>query len=583
MIGESTDYKENIATGNIVDPAKPRILLLLLPFWDPEIPPQGISCLKSFIQPHGYHVRTVDGNTEKEFRQLYFRYYDVVQGNVPMSLRRNLFNDGVTLLRNHLMIYLYRDEKDKESYYKLLRILVEKNFFTSFDDSQLEQLEEVVAEYYVRLERWFLALLEQESPSVVGFSAFSATMPGSLFCCRLAKKKDPGIQTLLGGQIFSDQLMEGTPDFDYLMEISKDYLDAVILGEGELLFLAWLRGELPKSQRVFTIKDINGKKVDLAKVNPPDYSDFDLSYYPHVGLYGARSCPFSCSFCSETIYWGAYRKKKMPHLLTEMKELYDRHAYQMFLLTDSLMNPIVTEFARAVIESGYSFYWDGYLRADPPVRNVDNTMLWRKGGFYRAKLGLESGSQKILGRMGKKITVAQVKECIQSLAYAGIKTTTAWMVGHPGETEEDFQQTLDLIEELQDSIYEVKLQYFKFYLRGQPQSVAWAENSFPELIYPDWARDMLVSQSYRLGCLPTWDDTIDRVNRFMEHARQLGVPSNYSLEDVHEADRRWQKLQPNAVPPLVDLQDRNIYIEENKRIEKHFVAVNPIQEDSDWL
>ncbi|MCP5054524.1 MAG: radical SAM protein, partial [bacterium] len=220
------------------------------------------------------------------------------------------------------------------------------------------------------------------------------------------------------------------------------------------------------------------------------------------------------------------------------------------------------------IRTDHALYYDGYLRADPPVRKIDNTLLWRKGGFYRAKLGLESGSPRILQKMDKKITIDRVKEAIHSLAYAGIKTTTAWMVGYPGETEEDFQLTLDLIEEIKDSIYEVKLQYFKYYLRGQPQSVSWAENSYPVLFYPDWAKEMLVSQTWRLDCKPTWEVTVDRVNRFMEHARRLGVPSNYSLEDVNAADHRWRKLHLNAVPPLVELNDRNSFIEEHKHVKK---------------
>jgi radical SAM superfamily enzyme YgiQ (UPF0313 family) len=561
--------------------SKETILLILLPFWDPEIPPLGISCLKSFLVPHGYQVTTADGNTQKQFRKIYFRYYEVLRKYIPESLRRNLLNDGVTVLRNHLMAHLHQE--DKEEYFKLLKILVEKNFFTSLDPHQLTDLEQVIIDFYAAIETYYDHLLEEVNPDVVGFSAFSGSLPASLFACRLAKKRNSKIRTLLGGQVFSDQLMVGTQDFDEFLENSKDYVDCVIVGEGEQLMLSWLQAKLPAAKRVFTLKDIDNQNVDLIAVNPPDYKDLDLSYYAYIGVYGSRSCPYNCGFCSETVFWGNYRKKNIDQLLDEFKRLYEQHSYQMFMLTDSLLNPIVTQLADAIRESGYSFYWDGYLRADPPVRDIENTMRWRRGGYYRTKLGLESGSPRILQKMGKKITIPHVKEALHALAYAGIKTTTAWMVGFPGETEEDFQMTLDLIEELRDYIYEVKLQYFKYYLRGQPDSVAWAENSFPILLYPEWAKNMLVSQSWYLNCDPSWEVVIDRVNRFMDHSRKLGLPSNYTIEDVNAADRRWQKLQINAVPPLVELHDKNIYVQENKQVQKIYAAVNTVEEDSDWL
>lgn len=97
------------------------------------------------------------------------------------------------------------------------------------------------------------------------------------------------------------------------------------------------------------------------------------------------------------------------------------------------------------MQSGKCFYWDGFLRADKHVCDPANTLLWRRGGFYRAKLGVESGSLKILEKMGKKITLQQIKDAVSSLAYAGIKTTTFWVIGHPGETEEDFHMTLERV------------------------------------------------------------------------------------------------------------------------------------------
>jgi radical SAM superfamily enzyme YgiQ (UPF0313 family) len=318
-------------------------------------------------------------------------------------------------------------------------------------------------------------------------------------------------------------------------------------------------------------------------VSIPDYSDFDLSSYPHLAAYGSRSCPFQCSFCSETVNWGPYRKKKIRQLVEELIHLNNQHAYQLFMLTDSLLNPIVTDLANEILNRGASIYWDGFLRADQPVCDMENTLLWRRGGFYRAKLGLESGSPRVLEIMGKKITIKQVEDTISSLAYAGIKTTTFWVIGHPGETEEDFQLTLDLVEKLKDKIYEADCNPFYYYPFGQVNSSHWMEQNQRVLLYPGKAKHLLISQTWRLDMEPSREETYKRLNRFIAHCKELGVPNPYCLEDISQADDRWKKLHPNAVPPLLELRDKRNSINESKHVKKLSFARTLLPDDDDWL
>jgi radical SAM superfamily enzyme YgiQ (UPF0313 family) len=558
-----------------------KILLILLPFWDPQIPPLGISCLKSFIQQHGYTVKAVDMNTESEFRELYYDYYEIIKKYVPGNRRGNLFNTGNVVLRNHMMAHLnYRDE---DEYIKLVRILVLDSFDCDLNDSRVRELNKVIAELYILLKKYLNDLLDKENPSVLGLSVFSGTLPTALFAAKLAKEKNPQIKTLLGGGVFSDQLAAGSPDLDYMIEETADYVDHIIVGEGEVLFLELLQGKLPELQKVFTLIDISQKTLGLDSVNIPDYSVFDLSYYPHIAAYGSRSCPFQCSFCSETVNWGVYRKKKAKQLVDEFCKLHQQYSYQLFMLTDSLLNPIITDLANEVLERNVSIYWDGFLRADKPVCSIENTLLWRRGGFYRAKLGIESGSEKVLDAMGKKITIQQIREAVSALAFAGIKTTAFWVVGHPGETEADFRMTLDLIEELKDKIYEADVNPFYYHLSGQVNSDQWMDKNKAVLLYPGWAREMLVSQTWRLDCEPTRKETMTRVNRLVQHCVDLGIPNPYSMDDIIAADNRWQKLHKNSVPPLLELRNKNTRIDESKNVKQMSFASNPLQDEEDWL
>jgi radical SAM superfamily enzyme YgiQ (UPF0313 family) len=558
-----------------------KILLALLPFWDPQIPPLGLACIKSFLEQHGYRVTAVDANLELEFRDIYDCYFKILDDNVPESKRGNLYNIGNQVLRNHLMTHLNYD--DEEKYIELIEILVLKTFYCNLDKSNIVELNKLMAGFYNKLERYFIDLLEKENPSVLGLSLYGDTLPASIFAARLAKERIPAIKIVVGGGVFADQLAPGAPNLEAFLEKTVDYIDKIIIGEGEQLMLKFLRSELKESQRVFGIKDLDDKNMSLTSLSVPDFSDFDIQKYPHLAHYGARSCPYQCRFCSETVIWGKYRKKRVSRLVEEFRQLSRQYSHQLFLMTDSLLNPIVTPLAKEIIKEKVPVYWDGFLRADKPVCDPGNTFLWRQGGFYRAKLGIESGSPNVLKLMGKQITVGQIEKALTSLAYAGVKTTTFWLFGFPGETEEDFQQTLDLVEKLKDYIYEADCNAFNYYLTGQVNSEEWIKQNKGILLYPRWAKNMLVSQTWVLNCEPSREEAYQRLNRFIRHIDALGIPNPYSLNEIYKADERWKKLHKNAVPSLLSFKNSEVSIEERCRLKRVAVFRNTLEDDDDWL
>jgi radical SAM superfamily enzyme YgiQ (UPF0313 family) len=567
-------------TGNGKAGFEEKILLALLPFWDPQIPPLGIACLKSLLRQHHFKVKTVDANLEIDFRELFDDYFRILEKGIPVDKRGNIYNIGNQVLRNHMMAYL--NKTDEKRYMEMLRIFVIQTFFTEAADSWLKQLDEIPAAFYSSFKKYFLDLLARENPTVLGLTVYGDTFPASLAAFRMAKEWKPSIKTVVGGGIFADQLAPGSPELDYFAQYTRDYIDKIIIGEGEELLLRFLRGEIDESQRVLTHRDIGCHTLDLSTVAVPDYSDFDLSYYPHLAHYGARSCPYQCKFCSETVNWGKYRKKDETQTVREFNELFRRHSHQLFLMTDSTLNPIITELSHQCMISDKVIYWDGFLRADRHVCNTDNTLMWRRGGFYRAKLGLESGSQRVLDLMDKRITVEQSRAALAALAYAGIKTTTFWLFGFPGETEEDFRLTLEFIEECKDDIYEADCNAFNYYLTGQANSREWLKNNKGVRLYPQWAKELLVTETWILEGEPSREAAYSRVNRFVQHCKKLGIPNPYSLKDVYQADERWKKLHKNAVPSVVDLKNENIYVDESRQVKKLMTAESKTIENEDF-
>ncbi len=554
-----------------------KILLVLLPFWDPQMPPPGISCLKSFLRHHGFNVKITDANVKKELNEIYHQYLDLLKHSIPEDRMGNFYKIGYDVIRHQMMAFLnYQQEKE---YIEAVKQVIYHTFYVNAADDCILELHNITREFYSRLEKYFLNLLEKEKPTVLGISVFSGTLPASLFAFKLAKKKYPGIKTVMGGGVFADLLALGSPNLEVLLE-KAPYIDKMIIGEGELLLLKLLRGELPESKRIYTLKDIDGKMLDISSVDIPDFSDFDLKYYACLFAYSSRSCPFQCRFCSETIQWGKYRKKSGKQVAEELLQLYQKHGTQLFMMGDSLLNPTIGDIADALIDADASIYYDGYFRVDKLACNSEQTMVWRRGGFYRARLGIESGSQHVLDLMDKRITVEQIRAALSALAHAGIKTTTYWVVGFPGETEADFQETLDLIEKISDDIYEADCSPFWFFLTGQPGAGEWQKKSIP--LYPEKTRDLLLVQTWTLDCEPSREEIHRRMWRFVRHCHNLGIPNPYSLHDIYQADERWQGLHRNAVPPLVDFKNTNAYIDDNKNLKQLLFATNLPQDEGDF-
>ena len=567
---------------------KEKILLLLLPFWPPLIPPMGLACLKSFLQRHHYAIKTVDANVEGQFRELYDIYFNILKESIPPGQQGNIYNVGFDVLQNHMNAHLNRDEgakhsdKEQREYLELIKIIIRSNFFYLVDDALIHRLDNLLAEFYLRLNRYLVRLLESEKPDVLGISVYKGTFAASLFAFKRTRERYPHIMTVMGGGIFADQMPVGSPNFRYFLEQTPE-IDKIIVGEGERLFLKLLQGELSKSQRVYTLKDMSAELLDLSLAPLPDFSDFDLSHYPQLASYTSRSCPFQCGFCAETVSWGKYRKKSAVQVVEELRELYNTYGSQLYLMSDSLLNPIISDLANELLNSDITIYWDGYIRADKHACKAENAFLWRRGGCYRARLGVESGSANVLELMDKRITPGMIRDAVSNLALAGIKTSTYWLVGYPGETEADFQQTLDLVEKLKGNIYEAECNPFRFHPTAQVRSPQWAEERRTVLLYPQDAREWLILQTWIMEEPQIPREVIyQRVNRFVAHCTRLGIPNPYSWPEIYAADERWKKLHPNAPPPLVTFRDANVYIDECKKVERVLMAQNIPQDNGDF-
>jgi radical SAM superfamily enzyme YgiQ (UPF0313 family) len=510
-----------------------RVLLVKPPFFTPWAPPLGIAILKTYLEKEGYSVRCFDYNTDSFLWGTHHKYFAALQ-----SLEEVTMNDGYSKLwwifNAHMLAYANRAD-DAACAMVLEKIAPLYN--VRLNKSIRESLLGIVRAYFKRLEE-LTDRLDLSDVSVAGTSTYTTSLSSSLFILRRIKERKPDVMAVMGGGIFADDLAIGSDNLETLLK-EYDFIDHVILGEGEVLFHKLLEGEL--TSRMLSIENIKGATLNMKDVPVPDFSDLASEHYYHLTIEGARSCPFQCSFCSETIQWGEYRKKPMELFADQLIEMAKKYNNNEFFLGDSLMNPYIFQLSNELTRRKANILYDGYLRADKPVMSREKVKLWARSGCYRARLGIESASSRVLEAMDKMTTPKVISEALKSLANAGIRTTTYWIVGFPGETEEDFQETVEFIREHNRYIYELEAHPYYYYPYGQVGSRFHQCDS----LYPEEVIDVIKFRVWEINDVkPDREERYRRLFKLSKLASDMGLPNIYTMAERYAAEERWQRLYP---------------------------------------
>ncbi len=525
---------------------KKRVLLIMPTFWDIIAPPVGVISLKSFLQQYGHDVKAVNLNENAAIFNTQKRYFGLMSKYVPY--RGLIPRLGTELLGFHMNAGVFKDDAP-HLYNEYVEMLVREHFSPFLENvSQHEvqdlvlKLNEVLDEHFSHLRELAPTLLA-DNPEYVGCTILSSTIGTALFLLREMKAINPKIKTMLGGPGPYNGFDANSPNMQRLIE-KCPFIDKVVFGEGELVFKTYLEDDHTGKVNI-TAKDFGIEKIDMNVLPPLDFSDLDLTKYFHLGIAASRGCPFLCSFCSETKLWAKFRMKAAERTADEVKYQVDKYGINKFFFTDALYNHSLTPFVKAVLSRNLNIEFDCYLRVDVNSARREMTDYWASGGLHRVRIGMESASPKVLKVMQKGVTVEQQSDAIKTLASSGIRTSTYWIAGHPEETEEDFEETLDFIKKHKDYLYEVDLAVFYFYGEGEIGKDSFMSGSgglverWPEKYLP-----LSVFKYFKLkNPNPTRAEGYARAIKFAKTMAEEGIPCNRtSVIDYLRAEKRWKLL-----------------------------------------
>lgn len=162
-----------------------------------------------------------------------------------------------------------------------------------------------------------------------------------------------------------------------------------------------------------------------------------------ISLSTMRGCPYTCKWCSRAVYGESYRRRSAAKVAIEIQSLQQQYSFDTIWFVDdvfTISHKWLREFHNELLQKNIFIRYECITRADR--LNEEVIRLLKESGCFRVWIGAESGSQKVIDAMDRRVDVQQVREMIQLAKQNGIEAGTFIMLGYPGEEDDDVKQTL---------------------------------------------------------------------------------------------------------------------------------------------
>lgn len=282
--------------------------------------------------------------------------------------------------------------------------------------------------------------------------------------CRLIRALVPGATILLGGGLV-------TPIPEFILR--RTGADIAAIGEADFTIPMLLRaiaegGRLADVPGIAYLEDdvfrhtgepIIPREITRGEIGWPAWDLFPIESYlrapkfpPYeqsdrvMSILTGRGCPFNCNFCYRTC---TFRTRPVDDVLDEMEHLVAQYGLTGFYFIDDLVmlnRKRVAALCEGILSRGLRIKFNIAGRANIVDREI--IRMLKEAGCISIFYGIESGDQKALDAMNKKISVEQARRAVAMTREAGIFCWYGIMFGQPGETAETLERTVALIKDL---------------------------------------------------------------------------------------------------------------------------------------
>ena len=321
--------------------------------------------------------------------------------------------------------------------------------------------EQVGLEAYVRdysLGGDFEQDLNDIQPDYLLANIATPTLENDINCFKIAKKILPKVINIAKGAVFltyNSEIMLKNKEINYIIsgeaeETLKELLEGEkkpkdILGlwykEG---FVAKFSGVRPFIENLDTLPFPARHLIDNSIYRRPDNNKVQAV------IKVSRGCPHHCFFCLATPTSGRKVRMRSPeNIIAEIRECMNKYNIRNFIFWSDIFNQDrewTVNLCEKIIKSGLKFTWSANTRAD--TADLKMAKLMHKAGCRLVSLGVESGSQFILDKIGKNITLDEIRDTVDAFKKAKIKIYNYFVLGLPWDDEATMSETIDFAIEL---------------------------------------------------------------------------------------------------------------------------------------
>ncbi len=298
------------------------------------------------------------------------------------------------------------------------------------------------------------------------------------------------------------KIVLGGPEVrNHVTNFLKHGADFIVLGEGEETTLELVRvldgkantvldqiagiayqinGDVKMNAEREKLKDLDTLPIpNRKKVNMQLY--FDAWKQKHgtnaISINTMRGCPYSCKWCSRAVYGQSYRRRSPTHVVNEIQQIQQNYKVDTIWFVDDVFtvsHKWLKGFREELEKRNVQIKYECITRADRMNEEVIEEL--KASGCFRVWIGAESGSQKIIDLMDRRVDVMQVRNMIRASQASGIQAGTFIMLGYPGETAQDIEETVTHLKESNPDIFTITVAYP---IKGTPLYTE-VENQFIE-------------------------------------------------------------------------------------------------------